>query len=142
MTKNLWLQVVVRRDRLCVAVKAGRQSDLPKGSVTLATSSTGAPHNPRIVDASARSSHSTRHGTWVVPFIILHGLPSKQQCLRHAQLSEISLTPITVLRPSYRVMCTEREILPCQPAANSGRHVAYRILLVFFGGFYPGCRVH
>ncbi|CAL8471247.1 g10789 [Coccomyxa elongata] len=35
-------QVVVRRDRLCVAVKAGRQSDLPKGSVTLATSSTGA----------------------------------------------------------------------------------------------------
>ncbi|EIE19595.1 P-loop containing nucleoside triphosphate hydrolase protein [Coccomyxa subellipsoidea C-169] len=35
-------QVVVRRDRLCVALKAGRQSDLPKGSVTLATSSTGA----------------------------------------------------------------------------------------------------
>ena len=34
-------QVVVRRSRLCVAVKAGRQSDLPKGSMTLATSSTG-----------------------------------------------------------------------------------------------------
>lgn len=35
------LQVVVRRNRLCVAVKAGRQSDLPRGSMTLATSSTG-----------------------------------------------------------------------------------------------------
>ena len=35
------LQVVVRRGRLCVAIKAGRQSDLPKGSMTLATSSTG-----------------------------------------------------------------------------------------------------
>ena len=35
------LQVVVRRSRLCVAIKAGRQSDLPTGSMTLATSSTG-----------------------------------------------------------------------------------------------------
>ena len=34
-------QVVVRRSRLCVAIKAGRQSDLPKGSMTLAASSTG-----------------------------------------------------------------------------------------------------
>ena len=33
-------QVVVRRDRLCVTVKAGRQGELPKGSVTLAMSST------------------------------------------------------------------------------------------------------
>ena len=43
------LQVVVRRSRLCVAVKAGRQSDLPRGSMTLATSSTGAlpPGTPR-----------------------------------------------------------------------------------------------
>ncbi|KAA6418330.1 MAG: 2 family [Trebouxia sp. A1-2] len=30
--------VVIRRDRLCVPVKAGRQSQLPKGSVTLAVS--------------------------------------------------------------------------------------------------------
>ena len=36
------LQVVVRRERLCVAVKAGRQGDLPKGSLNLASSSTGA----------------------------------------------------------------------------------------------------
>ena len=34
-------QVVVRRERLCVAVKAGRQGDLPKGSLNLATSATG-----------------------------------------------------------------------------------------------------
>lgn len=34
------MQVVVRRDRLCVPVKAGRQGELPKGSVTLAMSST------------------------------------------------------------------------------------------------------
>ena len=33
-------QVVMRRDRLCVPVKAGRQGELPKGSVTLAMSST------------------------------------------------------------------------------------------------------
>ena len=34
-------QVVIRRDRLCIPVRAGRQSDLPRGSVVLATSSTG-----------------------------------------------------------------------------------------------------
>lgn len=34
-------QVVVRRDRLCIPVRAGRQSDLPRGSVALATSSSG-----------------------------------------------------------------------------------------------------
>ena len=32
----------MRRNRLCVAIKAGRQSELPKGSMSLATSSTGA----------------------------------------------------------------------------------------------------
>ena len=31
----------MRRERLCVAVKAGRQGDLPKGSLNLATSGTG-----------------------------------------------------------------------------------------------------
>lgn len=35
-------QVVSRRDRMCVAVKVGRQSELPKGSVLLDQSSTGA----------------------------------------------------------------------------------------------------
>jgi hypothetical protein len=35
-------QVVVRRERLCVAVRAGRQGDLPRGSLNLASSSTGA----------------------------------------------------------------------------------------------------
>ena len=39
--KGMDSQVVVRRDRLCVAIKAGRQGDLPKGSMSLATSSTG-----------------------------------------------------------------------------------------------------
>jgi dsDNA-specific endonuclease/ATPase MutS2 len=34
-------QVVVRRDRLCIPVRAGRQSDLPRGSVALATSASG-----------------------------------------------------------------------------------------------------
>jgi dsDNA-specific endonuclease/ATPase MutS2 len=34
-------QVVVRRDRLCIPVRAGRQGELPKGSVSLAISSTG-----------------------------------------------------------------------------------------------------
>ena len=34
-------QVVVRRDRLCLPVRSGRQGELPKGSVTLATSTTG-----------------------------------------------------------------------------------------------------
>ncbi|KAL0032477.1 hypothetical protein WJX77_002790 [Trebouxia sp. C0004] len=33
--------VVIRRDRLCVPVKSGRQSQLPKGSVTLAVSASG-----------------------------------------------------------------------------------------------------
>ena len=32
-------QVVIRRDRLCIPIKAGRQSELPVGSVVLATSS-------------------------------------------------------------------------------------------------------
>ena len=41
-TRSCPLQVVVRRNRLCVAIKAGRQSALPKGSMSLATSSTGA----------------------------------------------------------------------------------------------------
>jgi len=35
------VQVVVRRDRLCIPVRAGRQSDLPRGSVALATSASG-----------------------------------------------------------------------------------------------------
>ncbi|KAK9833029.1 hypothetical protein WJX74_004733 [Apatococcus lobatus] len=35
-------QVVIRRERLCVGVKAGRQGELPKGSLTLDRSSTGA----------------------------------------------------------------------------------------------------
>lgn len=35
------LQVVVRRDRLCIPVRAGRQGELPKGSVSLATSASG-----------------------------------------------------------------------------------------------------
>lgn len=35
------LQVVVRRDRLCIPVRRGRQGELPKGSVTLATSESG-----------------------------------------------------------------------------------------------------
>lgn len=34
-------QVVVRRDRLCVPVRRGRQGELPKGSVTLAASESG-----------------------------------------------------------------------------------------------------
>ena len=34
-------QVVIRRDRLCVGVKAGRQGQLPKSSLTLDRSSTG-----------------------------------------------------------------------------------------------------
>ncbi|GAB4822194.1 hypothetical protein N2152v2_009240 [Parachlorella kessleri] len=34
-------QVVVRRDRLCIPVRAGRQGELPKGSLTLATSNSG-----------------------------------------------------------------------------------------------------
>lgn len=34
-------QVVIRRDRLCIPVKAGRQSDLPRGSLALATSGSG-----------------------------------------------------------------------------------------------------
>ncbi|PSC69703.1 endonuclease 2 [Micractinium conductrix] len=34
-------QVVVRRDRLCIPVRAGRQGELPKGSVSLATSASG-----------------------------------------------------------------------------------------------------
>jgi hypothetical protein len=33
--------VVVRRDRLCIPVRAGRQGELPRGSVCLATSATG-----------------------------------------------------------------------------------------------------
>ena len=36
------MQVVIRRDRLCIGVKAGRQGGLPKGSLTLDRSSTGA----------------------------------------------------------------------------------------------------
>ena len=35
-------KVVVRRDRLCIPVRAGRQGELPRGSVTLATSASGA----------------------------------------------------------------------------------------------------
>lgn len=31
----------MRRNRLCVAIKSGRQGELPKGSMSLATSSTG-----------------------------------------------------------------------------------------------------
>lgn len=38
----LLLQVVIRRDRLCIPVRAGRQGELPKGSLTLATSASGA----------------------------------------------------------------------------------------------------
>ena len=34
--------MVIRRERLCVGVKAGRQGELPKGSLTLDRSSTGA----------------------------------------------------------------------------------------------------
>ena len=34
-------QVVVRRDRLCIPVRRGRQGELPKGSVTLAASESG-----------------------------------------------------------------------------------------------------
>jgi DNA mismatch repair protein MutS2 len=34
-------QVVVRRDRLCVPVRAGRQGELPRGSVALAASASG-----------------------------------------------------------------------------------------------------
>ena len=34
------LQVEIRRDRQCVPIKAGRQGELPRGSVTLALSST------------------------------------------------------------------------------------------------------
>jgi DNA mismatch repair protein MutS2 len=34
-------QVVIRRDRLCIPIKAGRQSDLPRGSLALATSGSG-----------------------------------------------------------------------------------------------------
>ena len=34
-------QVVVRRDRLCVPVRQGRQGELPRGSVALATSASG-----------------------------------------------------------------------------------------------------
>lgn len=34
-------QVVVRRDRLCIPVRRGRQGELPKGSVTLAVSESG-----------------------------------------------------------------------------------------------------
>ena len=36
------VQVVMRRDRLCIPVKAGRQGELPRGSVALATSGSGA----------------------------------------------------------------------------------------------------
>lgn len=36
------MQVVIRRERLCIGVKAGRQGELPKGSLTLDRSSTGA----------------------------------------------------------------------------------------------------
>lgn len=39
----------MRRNRLCVAVKAGRQGDLPKGSMSLATSSTGESSLPNLV---------------------------------------------------------------------------------------------
>ena len=60
---DLCLQVVVRRDRLCVAVKAGRQSDLPKGSVTLATSSTGAAHHLGRHCCICQHIHSTKHCT-------------------------------------------------------------------------------
>ncbi len=42
----LMSQVVVRRDRQCVAVRAGRQGELPRGSVTLASSSTWASYLP------------------------------------------------------------------------------------------------
>ncbi len=42
----LMSQVVVRRDRQCVAVRAGRQGELPRGSVTLASSSTCASYLP------------------------------------------------------------------------------------------------
>ena len=45
------VQVVLRRDRQCVAVKAGRQGELPRGSVTLAASSTCAPPCSKIVVA-------------------------------------------------------------------------------------------
>lgn len=34
-------QVVVRRERLCIPVRRGRQGELPKGSVTLAASESG-----------------------------------------------------------------------------------------------------
>ena len=36
------LQVTIQRGRLCVSVKAGRQGELPKGSVKLGASRTGA----------------------------------------------------------------------------------------------------
>ena len=36
------LQVTIQRGRLCVSVRAGRQGELPKGSVKLGTSRTGA----------------------------------------------------------------------------------------------------
>lgn len=34
-------QVVIRRERLCVAVRAARQGELPRGSVSLASSASG-----------------------------------------------------------------------------------------------------
>ena len=50
------MQVVLRRDRQCVAVKAGRQGELPRGSVTLAASSTCAPPCSKIVQPSTPST--------------------------------------------------------------------------------------
>ena len=35
------VQVVVRRERLCIPVRRGRQGELPKGSVTLGASESG-----------------------------------------------------------------------------------------------------
>jgi hypothetical protein len=53
---NPKLQVVLRRDRQCVAVKAGRQGELPRGSVTLAASSTCASPCSKIVQPSMHST--------------------------------------------------------------------------------------
>lgn len=62
-------QVVVRRDRLCVPVRRGRQGELPKGSVTLAASESGNTlyMEPQVGGAAGR-------GAWCAPVACSEGV--------------------------------------------------------------------
>lgn len=59
-------QPVIRRNRMCIPVRAGRQGELPKGSVSLGASTTGhtlyvEPQVSRVAGGAGRSPRGGPH---------------------------------------------------------------------------------